>query len=116
MRLPLLRYTYIALLFVFISSCSSTPKIKKVETSMIEMNSATITPDDSIFINTVQPFKVKMDSIMNEVLGSSDQPLLKGLPEGALGSFVSDAVLKKTNDHYKPSDNIPVDICLLNNG
>ena len=64
----------------------------------------------------VTPYKSKMDSIMNEVLGTSDQALLKGLPEATLGDFVADAVLKKTNDAYIPSDNIKADICLLNNG
>jgi 2',3'-cyclic-nucleotide 2'-phosphodiesterase (5'-nucleotidase family) len=57
-----------------------------------------------------------MDKIMNEVLAYSDSSLTKDLPEGSLGSFVSDAVLKKTNDVYKPADNIPAHICLLNNG
>ena len=53
---------------------------------------------------------------MNEVLVFSKQQILKGLPESTLGNFVSDAVLKKTNDNYKPSDNLPVNVCLLNNG
>ena len=53
---------------------------------------------------------------MNEVLGKSDQELLKGLPESSLGDFVSDAVLKKTNEKYVPSDKHQADICLLNNG
>lgn len=53
---------------------------------------------------------------MNNVLGVSDDALLKGLPEGTLGDFVSDAVLKKTNDAYHPADHLPADICLLNNG
>ena len=53
---------------------------------------------------------------MNEVLVFSKQQILKGLPESSLGDFVSDAVLKKTNDLYKPSDHLPVNICLLNNG
>jgi 2',3'-cyclic-nucleotide 2'-phosphodiesterase (5'-nucleotidase family) len=56
---------------------------------------------------------MKMDSIMNEVLGRSDQELLKGLPESSLGDFVSDAVLKKTNENYPV---VAADICLLNNG
>ncbi len=98
------------------SACSSTPKLKKVETSMLELNSLTIVSNDSSFIKTVQPYKLKTDSIMNDVLGTSDQSLLKGLPEGTLGDFVSDAVLKKTNDVYAPTDKIPADICLLNNG
>jgi 2',3'-cyclic-nucleotide 2'-phosphodiesterase (5'-nucleotidase family) len=97
-------------------SCSTAPKIKKVETSMVELNASTTPSSDSSFIKTVQPYKLKMDSIMNEVLGKSDQELLKGLPESSLGDFVSDAVLKKTNDKYASGNKLPVDICLLNNG
>ncbi len=82
---------------------------------MIELNNSSPSSDSSI-IKTVQPFKLKMDSIMNEVLGKSDQELLKGLPESSLGDFVSDAVLKKTNDKYASGNKLPVDICLLNNG
>lgn len=109
---------YISLIFVcvIISACSSTPKLQKVETSHVVLNANTIESTDSTFIKTVLPYKTKMDSIMNEVLGVSEQALLKGLPEGTLGDFVSDAVLKKTNDAYKPSDNVFADICLLNNG
>ena len=53
---------------------------------------------------------------MNEVLGVSDSALLKDLPESSLGNFVADAVLNKTNNHYSPSDKLPANICLLNNG
>jgi 2',3'-cyclic-nucleotide 2'-phosphodiesterase (5'-nucleotidase family) len=96
--------------------CTSVPKIKKVETTLLELNSKTVSPEDSTVFNTIQPFKATMDSIMDEVLGTSEFQLLKGLPESTLGDFVSDAVLKKTNDQYHPTDKIPVDVCLLNNG
>ena len=116
MKTTLLSYINVFVIIGIFSACSTTPKIKKVETSMVELNSKTVSSEDSIFIKTVQPYKSKMDSIMNEVLGTSEQALLKGLPEGNLGDFVSDAVLKKTNDNYKPYDNINADVCLLNNG
>lgn len=112
----LLRYIPVAFACIVISSCSSSPKIRTVETSMLELNSKTISPEDSVIIKTIQPYKGKLDSIMNEVLGISDQELLKGLPQGTLGNFVADAVLKKTNDLYHPADNVKADICLLNNG
>ncbi len=95
-------------------SCSTSPKIVQVEKSSIELNDKSAI--DSSFYQTIAPYKTKMDAIMNEVLIVSEQALLKGLPESSLGSFVSDAVLKKTNERYKPADNTPADICLLNNG
>jgi len=116
MKTSLLHHISLLLVCALLSACSSTPKLQKVETSQVVLNSNTIESTDSSFIKTVLPYKTKMDSIMNEVLGTSEQALLKGLPEGTLGDFVSDAVLKKTNDAYQPSDKVLVDICLLNNG
>ena len=113
---PLLKNIIVALACIIFSRCSTSPKLKKVETSMLEVNSKTPGLEDSTLMKTIQPYKGKIDSIMNEVLGISDQELLKALPEGTLGDFVADAILKKTNEHYNPSDNLQVDFCLLNNG
>src|SRR4051812_11205605 len=96
-------------------SCSHATKIKSVETASIEFNSKNAEVDSSTY-KLIAPYKAQMDKIMNEVLGVSDSALLKDLPESSLGNFVSDAVLKKTNDRYQPADNVPANICLLNNG
>ncbi len=116
MKTSLLHYINTIIVLGVLSACSTTPKLKKVETSMLELNSKTVSSEDSTYIKIVLPYKSKLDSIMNEVIGSSDQALLKGLPEGTLGNFVADAVLKKTKDNYKPQDKTNADICLLNNG
>ncbi len=115
MNLALIRYIIIAFIFSIHLSCSTNTKLKSVETSMIELNAQTALTDAE-FEKTLDPYKSKMDQIMNELLIVSEQPLLKGLPESSLGDFASDAILKKTNDNYKPDDNMPVNICLLNNG
>ncbi len=109
------RYLILAYIFSILLSCSTSPKLKKVETASIEINSQTPLADADAE-KTVNPYKSKVDLIMNEVLIVSEQPLLKGVPESNLGDFVSDAILKKTNDNYKPIDKQPADICLLNNG
>ncbi|MFL5763024.1 MAG: 5'-nucleotidase C-terminal domain-containing protein [Bacteroidia bacterium] len=114
MQTSLLRKSIIASAFILMYGCATTPKISKVESSMIELNAKA--PDEKEMDVLVNPYKAKMDSIMNEVLGTSDSALLKGLPESSLGDFVADAVLKKANEHYHPADGTPADICLLNNG
>lgn len=101
---------------LILAGCSATPKLKTVESSLIELNAQTIAPKDSFIINTIYPYKREMEKIMNEVLVVSKQEILKGLPESTLGDFVSDAVLKKTNDLCLLLDNPPANICLLNNG
>jgi 2',3'-cyclic-nucleotide 2'-phosphodiesterase (5'-nucleotidase family) len=108
------QYIIAFIAIAIISSCTGT-KIKSVTTGSIEFNSQNTSLDSSAY-KLVAPFKAEMDKIMNEVLVSSDSVLTKDLPESSLGNFVSDAVLKKTNDYYKPSDNLPAHICLLNNG
>ncbi|MBL7884340.1 MAG: 5'-nucleotidase C-terminal domain-containing protein [Bacteroidia bacterium] len=107
---------FICLLFFFylFESCNTSTKVIKIEKSVIELNHTSET--DTTFEKIVNPYKTKMDAIMNEILIVSDQELLKGLPESGLGNFVSDAVLKKANDKYKPTDEAPANICLLNNG
>lgn len=110
-----LQYIIVFISIALIQSCSAPTKIKSVTASSIEFNSQNTSIDSSAY-KVIAPFKSEMDKIMNEVLVVSDTSLTKDLPEGSLGNFVSDAVLKKTNDHYKPADNLPADICLLNNG
>jgi len=107
---------FICLLFFLylFESCSTSTKIVQINKSVVELNNKS--EIDTSFQNIVHPYKIKMDAIMNEILIVSNQELLKGLPESALGNFVSDAVLKKTNDKYKPMDGTLADICLLNNG
>lgn len=115
MKLSFCRYVVYVLVAGIIVGCSSAPKLKKVETSSLELNAQGLNSDKE-FENIINPYKGKMDSIMNAVLVISEQPLTKGLPESTLGDFTSDAVLKKTNDYYKPKDGHKADICLLNNG
>jgi 2',3'-cyclic-nucleotide 2'-phosphodiesterase (5'-nucleotidase family) len=114
MKLFFFRYSSVAFCIVALISCSTASKLKKVESTSIELNAQAA--DDREFEELIAPFKNKMDSIMNDVLVVSEQPLTKGLPEGNLGDFVTDALLKKTNDFYKPADKAPVNIYLLNNG
>jgi 2',3'-cyclic-nucleotide 2'-phosphodiesterase (5'-nucleotidase family) len=115
MNLSVFRHLIFALLLSLIVACSTTPKLKKVESSAIELNAQSAIADKEVE-QLINPYKNKMDSVMNDVLVVSEQPLTKGLPESSLGDFTSDAVLKKTNDVYKPTDTYKANICLLNNG
>jgi 2',3'-cyclic-nucleotide 2'-phosphodiesterase (5'-nucleotidase family) len=115
MNIRTLQYLIVFIAIALIHGCAGTTKIKSVETTSIEFSSQNTLIDSSAY-KLIAPYKSEMDKIMNEVLVFSDTSLTKDLPEGSLGNFVSDAVLKKTNDHYKPKDNLPANICLLNNG
>ena len=115
MNKSLLQHIVVLYAIALLSGCSTATKIKSVETSSIEFNTQN-TAVDSTTYKLIAPYKKEMDKIMNEVLVISDTALTKDLPEGSLGDFVADAVLKKANDMYKPADQVPASICLLNNG
>lgn len=115
MKLSPYKYFLPFCVLIFIIACNTTPKLKSVEKSMIELNAQNALTD-SVFEKKISPYKTELDKIMNEVLVVSENEMLKGLPESSLGDFVSDAVLKKTNDVYHSADSVKANICLLNNG
>ncbi|RQO32333.1 hypothetical protein DBR32_01630 [Taibaiella sp. KBW10] len=55
--------------------------------------SDTIAPDKSMTA-FLQPYKQKMDSNMNQVIGTSEVSLSKAQPESNMGNFVADAQLE----------------------
>lgn len=111
LRFPCLKYAFLA---IALAACTGGRQIDTVQTSFIELNSGSAS--DSAVAAIIQPYKTAVDKEMNEVLIISDQPLTKGEPEGSLGNFVADLVLKQGNLHYDPVDKIKADFCLLNNG
>jgi len=110
-----LQYFVVFIAIAIFCACSGSPKIRSVETGSIEFSPQNTAVDSSAY-KLIAPYKKEMDAIMSEVLGTSDAALTKELPEGSLGNFVADAVLKKTNDAYRPADTKKADVCLLNNG
>jgi 2',3'-cyclic-nucleotide 2'-phosphodiesterase (5'-nucleotidase family) len=102
-----------ALAFVF--ACKQPAKISSVNTAYVEISSANTT-EDSITAKQIAPYKIKLDSEMNEVLAVTATAMMKGEPEGLLGNFVADLTLKKANEKYAPADGAKIDICMLNNG
>ena len=64
-------------------------------------------PDKDI-ISVINPYKIGIDSVMNEILCFSSVEMSKGKPESLIGNFVTDICL----DMY---DTI-ADMCVMNNG
>lgn len=78
----------------------------------------TVAQSDSAVHAILLPYKIGLDSVMNEVIGTTTiaMPNEKGKTETLLGNFVADVCLSRGNMVYKPSDGIPAHICILNNG
>ncbi len=71
---------------------------------------------DSTVYAIIKPYKAELEKTMNEVLNISETPMVKGEPEGLLGNFVADLILKKSNEYYKKQDTCEIQICILNSG
>jgi len=104
----------VSALFLFSSSCVSYHPVVKYETSVIETSSASVVAEDSVFASKIAPYKSEMNKEMNQVLAVSERAMMKDLPEGLLGNFSADAVLKISKKICK--DSCSVDMCVLNNG
>jgi len=103
-------------MLVLAIGCSTGTKIISIKTSTIVF-SPTATPDiDQATVDLIAPYKLKLERDMSGVLATNENDMFKDTPEGVLGNFVADLVLKKTNDYAKDVKILPANLCLLNNG
>ena len=72
--------------------------------------------EDSTLISIIEPYKLSLDSSMNQVLAISEMEMSTGSPEGLLGNFVCDLSLEIGNEYYLKQFNEKADFVLLNNG
>lgn len=130
--IPLIKYklsrlTSLAFHFSFftfhflLSSCISYHPVVKCEGASIEMSGLLSAGEDSLMNVTITPYKMQLNKTMNEVLAVSEQNLFKAQPEGLLGNFTADVILKKAREYcsegvHSDKDTCTADICVLNNG
>ncbi len=102
----------ISITFLF-SNCVNT-KVNNTQNNVISVNNNVKV--DSISLEIIKPYKAKMEKQMNDVIGVTEFALTKNSPEGLLGNFGADLVLKTANDKHKFENGRKVDFCILNNG
>ncbi|MCF8429885.1 MAG: 5'-nucleotidase C-terminal domain-containing protein [Bacteroidia bacterium] len=100
-----------ALLFL-LGQCKTPLSLSKTQTQNIKINKDSLQLYDAKIFNTIAPYKIKLDSLMSEVLCYSNQDLKKDLPEGTLGNFVCDELMDFAKINYSK----PIDFCMYNNG
>jgi len=85
----------LAISLFFLGSC--TAKYAVVKSNREEFKISNDVQVDSAIIKTYMPYKVKVDSEMNTVIGYTDVVLTKSstVPESVLGNFFADAVLNQ---------------------
>ena len=88
------------IIFIFtiiLSSCSSQFIVDHKYNEIIPVKS----DSDSITNTIILPYRLGIDSIMNEVLCVSDLEMTKGRPESILGNFVSDLCLEQFSNQAR---------------
>lgn len=105
---------YLSLLFLSLFfSCAPLYQVSVMEVSSVEVKDSLVR-NDSAVLAEISPYKDQLDLTMNEVLNNSEVAMIKKTPEGLLGNFVADLILKKANDYDKEEQK--VSICILNSG
>tara|TARA_B100001029_G_C15023243_1_gene431960 strand:- start:7 stop:753 length:747 start_codon:yes stop_codon:yes gene_type:complete len=89
---------------IVLSSCSTIYELDSNQNDIIAVSGK----PDSLITLIIEPYKIGIDSIMNEKLCVSDMEMVKGKPESLLGNFITDLCLE---EYYQEAD-----ICIMNNG
>jgi len=100
------------LLALSFNACAPKLTLTNTLTQNIKINKDSLQLHDEKTFNTIVPYKIKLDSLMNEVLCYNNQDLKKDLPEGTLGNFVCDELMSFAKNNYSK----PIDFCMYNNG
>jgi 2',3'-cyclic-nucleotide 2'-phosphodiesterase (5'-nucleotidase family) len=85
----------------------------KVETQEISIDSSSIFPDDSVVLKIIQPYKLKMDSLLSDTIAYSEQYLDKGFPESLLSNYITDLILHTAKKYFDTSSYGKIDIFML---
>jgi len=89
---------------ILLSACSTQFVVESKQNSVVSVSA----DPDSLITSIIAPYKLGIDSVMNEVLCVSEIEMTKGKPESLLGNFVTDLCLEQYSDIS--------DICVMNNG
>jgi 2',3'-cyclic-nucleotide 2'-phosphodiesterase (5'-nucleotidase family) len=100
------------LAILFFLSCRSYMPVKG-EWDLYHLEQQKINrPSDSAIISIVSPYKLRLDSQMNRVIGHNLKTLSSKKPEGSLGDFFADAVREESSDKFGRT----IDLALFNSG
>lgn len=93
-------------------SCHSSYKLAKVEGSVITVDSVWDAHPDAEVVALLAPYKATVDSMMYDVIGTSERTMDRGRPESLLSNLVAD-VLRESATQVLGK---PVDMGLVNVG
>jgi 2',3'-cyclic-nucleotide 2'-phosphodiesterase (5'-nucleotidase family) len=109
MKILLTGFMFYLLLIVFLQShYQYTEPIP----ALARINQDSLLLYDSSVHYMIAPYKLRLDSQMNTIIGTTTYKLTKDKPEGTLGNLLCDAAVWYASQHYDK----PVDICVMNAG
>jgi 2',3'-cyclic-nucleotide 2'-phosphodiesterase (5'-nucleotidase family) len=88
-----------AFIFIMASFTACSPKLQLVKTEKQLIPISENLPKDSAISAFYSPYKLKLDSIMNDVLAISEKEIQKAQPEGPLNNFFADAMFESAKDN-----------------
>jgi 2',3'-cyclic-nucleotide 2'-phosphodiesterase (5'-nucleotidase family) len=101
---------YLLAVLVLLAACTSL-RVQKTETQHAVMTAGV---EDSATKATISPYKQKLDSAMNVVIGFAPEALVKQQPESNLGNFFSDVMLRRA---YRVANaDTSIVVCIFNYG
>lgn len=107
---------YRNLLFFLVSllllSCHTQQQVQGTHSINMRMKADSVQVLDQNIIQTIKPYKLAIDSLMNIEINTATTEMKKELPEGALGNMVCDVLM----DYASAYSEVKPDFCLMNNG
>ncbi|HZV71809.1 MAG TPA: 5'-nucleotidase C-terminal domain-containing protein [Saprospiraceae bacterium] len=88
------KYTGFLFFLLLITSCKSIQHISHTDiTYQIIKPDSTLAPDEAT-TKLIAPYKVQLDTVMNEVIGNVVNDMYKQRPESSLGNWVADVMFE----------------------
>lgn len=96
---------------VFTFTACQTNHLAEIQPQTYRMQPNTVAPDISIE-DMIEPYKIKLDAEMNQVIGETSTDMEKAKPAGALGNWMSDLLQEEISEHLGES----IDFASVNYG
>jgi 2',3'-cyclic-nucleotide 2'-phosphodiesterase (5'-nucleotidase family) len=106
---------FIPFILVFLALVSCQKRIQQFayqDAKTIRFDSTLIAKNDLAVERIIEPYKSKLDALMNEVIGSNAYEMTKGKPSSTLTNFCADAALFG----YEESTGKDLDVVIMNFG
>lgn len=97
---------------LLLGSCQNKPVVKEITCEQIVVDAAfdsLANPELQAFINS---YKVQIDSVMNQQIGTASQTLAAGKPQSLLANFTADILMQAGREFTGK----PVQFAVMNNG